>query len=61
MFGQLVDSEWSFELRAMPGGGGRYTIAVHHYRHLGPVSTAEDIEFDTLLEALDWLKGELHA
>lgn len=41
-------------------------IAVHHYRYLGPVSTAEELEFDTFSEALqwlrtEWLKGHLNA
>jgi len=56
-----MDSEWSYELRAVPGGDGRYMISVHHYRHLGPVSTDHELEFDGLREAVDWLRKKLDA
>lgn len=56
-----MDSEYSYEFRAIPDSDGRYMISVHHYRHLGPVSTAEEIEFDTYREAIDWLRDTLHA
>lgn len=56
-----MDSEWSYELRAIRDSGGRYMISVHHYRHLGPASTQEEKEFDTLREAVDWLRETLDA
>jgi hypothetical protein len=55
-----MDSEWSYELRKTPDGG--YAIAVHHYRHLTRmVSTSEEKEFETLLDAVNWLRDTLHA
>lgn len=61
LWGRTMDSEYSYEFRAIPNGGGRYMISVHHYRHLGPVSTAEEIQFDTYREAIDWLREKLRA
>lgn len=52
---------WGYEVRSHPEGDGRFLIAIHHYRHLGPVSTDDEIEFDTVCEAIDWLKDELNA
>lgn len=54
-------NRWSYELHSHPEGDGRFVIAVHHYRHLGTVSTDDEIEFDTVYDAMDWLKAELNA
>ena len=60
MCGLLMDSEWSYELRKLPEGG--YGIAVHYYRHLTRmVSTHEEKQFETLLDAIAWLREAVDA
>jgi hypothetical protein len=56
-----MDERWSYELCSHPDGGKRFLVSVHHYRHPGFASTAEELEFDTFKDAVDYLAEQLNA
>jgi hypothetical protein len=56
-----MDSEWSYEIRSSKQEEKAFVVLVHHYRHLGPVSTHEEIEFETFQDLTTWLRETLNA
>jgi hypothetical protein len=52
---------FTYEISSSTNNDKGFLVAVHHYRHLGPVSTREEIEFDTFKDLVDWLRENVNA